>query len=671
MDRLIFGAAYYDEYMPCERLAQDIDMMKKAGINTIRIAESTWSTCEKQEGVFDFSHITRVLDAAEDAGISVIIGTPTYAVPTWLVRMHPDVLAETHSGQNRYGPRQNMDITNEHYLFYAERVIRRLMEVCAHRKCVIGYQLDNETKAYDTCTPCAQAKFVEYLREKFGDDLDALNAAYGLDYWSNRINAWEDFPDVRATINGSLGAEYERFQRLLVEQFLSWQADIVNEYRREDQFVTQNFDYEWCGWSCGMHPDVNQYRTARALTLVGTDIYHPGQEDLTGVQIAFGGDLMRSIKQSNYLVLETQAQCYPDRTPYPGQLRLAAYSHVASGACGVMYWHWHSIHNACESYWKGLLSHDFAPNETYLEACEIGYEFSQLGDRLAGLRKNNRTAVLVSNDSLTALKWFGIDETCQGKGDCTYNKVIYWIYDCLYRMNVECDFLFPESENFSDYDTIIVPALYSAEDSLLERLRDWTAEGGNLICTFKTAFADENCKISHEIAPRILGEYLGVHYHQFTLPRDVSLEGSILRERGSARTFMELLIPHRDTEVLAHYVHPAWGKYAAVTRRAYEKGCACYIGCMTDEQTLCDILREVLHLPDDEAVPQHHDGLIIRRAVNPRGEQLTFLLNYSWQEREFQFKGERAQLLLCDGAEFVTDGECIIIEPWDVCILAE
>ena len=60
MDQLLYGAAYYDEYMPYERLAEDVAMMKKAGINTVRIAESTWSTCEPQEGVFDFSHVERV-----------------------------------------------------------------------------------------------------------------------------------------------------------------------------------------------------------------------------------------------------------------------------------------------------------------------------------------------------------------------------------------------------------------------------------------------------------------------------------------------------------------------------------------------------------------------------------------------------------------------------------
>ena len=41
MKELLYGAAYYDEYMPYDRLDKDVEMMKKAGINTVRIAEST------------------------------------------------------------------------------------------------------------------------------------------------------------------------------------------------------------------------------------------------------------------------------------------------------------------------------------------------------------------------------------------------------------------------------------------------------------------------------------------------------------------------------------------------------------------------------------------------------------------------------------------------------
>ena len=178
MDKLLYGVAYYDEYMPYDRLDKDVAMMKKAGINVVRIAESTWSTCEPQEGVFDFSHVERVLDAMEEAGISVIIGTPTYAIPTWMVKSYPDILATTINGRGIYGPRQIMDITHPVYRFYGERVIRRLMEVTAHRKCVIGFQLDNETKHYGTAGQNVQEKFVKYLREKFHDDLDALNVRF-------------------------------------------------------------------------------------------------------------------------------------------------------------------------------------------------------------------------------------------------------------------------------------------------------------------------------------------------------------------------------------------------------------------------------------------------------------------------------------------------------------
>jgi len=120
-DKLLYGVAYYDEYMPYDRLEKDVKMMKAANINVVRIAESTWSTVEPQEGIYDFHHIDRVLDAMHKAGIHVIIGTPTYAVPTWLVKKYPDVLAITSRGQNQYGARQNMDITNVHFRLMLNR----------------------------------------------------------------------------------------------------------------------------------------------------------------------------------------------------------------------------------------------------------------------------------------------------------------------------------------------------------------------------------------------------------------------------------------------------------------------------------------------------------------------------------------------------------------------
>ena len=677
MKELLYGAAYYDEYMPYDRLDKDVEMMKKAGINTVRIAESTWSTCEPQPGVFDFSHVERVMDAMEEAGINVIIGTPTYAVPTWMVKAHPDVLAETVRGRGIYGARQIMDITHPVYLFYAERVIRELMKLTAHRKCVIGFQLDNETKYYGTAGKNVQEQFVKYIREKFHDDLDALNYEFGLDYWSNRINAWEDFPDVRGTINGSLGAEFEKFQRTLVDKFLGWQADIVNEYRREDQFVSHNLDFEWRGYSYGIQPYVNHLHASQCLTIAGTDIYHPTQDDLTGVEIAFGGDLIRSLKQDNYLVIETEAQGFPGWTPYKGQLRLQAYSHLASGANSVMYWHWHSIHNACETYWKGILSHDFQENATYREACIIGNEFARLGKHLVNLKKKNEVAVLVSNEALTALNWFRIQEQAPGADakSIYYNDVMRWMYDTLYHMNIECDFIWPESENLDQYKAIIVPALYAAPDELLIRLNQYVENGGTLIASFKTAFANENVKVSHEVQPHILSNCFGVHYDQFTFPKNVGLTGEVILKKTdqkgnahpAANVFMELLVSE-GAEVLASYEHYNWKDYAAITRNHYGKGQAVYIGCMTDEETLKSVYKAVLPEADVE-IPEYHYPIIVRKGLNDLGKTVCYFLNYSGMELEMPYDYKNGIELLENTA--VENGTALQMPAWGVKIVEE
>jgi len=457
-DKLLFGAAYYSEYLPYDRIDEDMRMIVEAGMNTIRIAESTWSTLEPHDDVYDFTHIDKMLAAAKKYGLSVIVGTPTYAIPTWLNKKYPDILAITHDGPCIYGHRQNMDITHPGYLFHSERIIRKLMEHVCKEPHVIGYQIDNETKSYDTAGPRPQAMFVEFLKEQY-PDIDTFNHEFGLDYWSNRVNCWEDFPDVRGTINQSLAGEYKKFQRKLVTDFLQWQIDIVSEYVREDQFITHNFDFDWSkGHSGGVQPEVDQYQAAKPFTIAGCDIYHPSQDDLTGAEITVCGNIARSLKKNNYLILETEAQGNIEWLPFPGQLRLQAYSHIANGANSIMYWHWHSIHNAIESYWKGVLSHDFSANATYKEACKIGKEWKEIGSHLVNIKKKNSIAVLVDNHSLTGLQEFSIPTL--GKGG--YNHVLRWLTDSLYQLNLEFDMISSYERDFSSYDILIVPALYSA-----------------------------------------------------------------------------------------------------------------------------------------------------------------------------------------------------------------
>lgn len=664
--KLWYGAAYYAEYMPEERLERDMELLTQAGFNLIRVAESAWSTWEPREGEFDFSQLLRVLDAAQAHGLDVIVGTPTYAIPPWLARKYPDILSDTHSGPCRYGPRQNFDLTHPGYRFHAERIIRRLMEAVRPYQCVVGFQLDNETKPYDTCSPRAQALFKDWLRERF-PTVKELNQEMGLAYWSNALGSWEDLPDVRGTINGSFGAEYQAFQRHLVTEFLLWQRKIVDEYRRPDQFVTHNFDYEWRNYSFGLQPDADQFEAARAVTVAGCDIYHPSEDQLTGAEIAFGGALARGLKGGeNYLVLETQAQGNFGWLPYPGQLRLQAFSHLANGADCVEYWHWHSIHNAVESYWKGVLSHDLTPETTYEEAATIGRDFARLSHRLAHLKKNNRAAVMVSNRSLTGLQWF---PTCQ-QGETperNYSDYLRWLCDSLYRLNVEYDILPDACRDFSQYDLLVLPCLYAMSEDLSAAVSAYVREGGHVIATFKTGFADPYLKIYHDAQPHNLTDCFGLRYDRFTKPREVELasEALPLPDHVAVTDWMELLEP-TTAEVLCTYCHPVWGGVPAVTRNRFGKGQAVYLGCCFDEAGLDALLRELLPQFGLPLSPLTFP-LIVKSGVNQQGRRVDCYFNYSNCTRTVDCPHPAAASLL-DEAE-LEENEPFTLAPWGIKIL--
>lgn len=683
-DKLYFGAAYYSEYLPYDRVEKDMEMMEKAGMNVIRIAESTWSTLEPQEGVYDFTHIDRMLDAAARHHISVIVGTPTYAVPTWLVKKYPDILAITQNGRERYGHRQNMDITNPDYLSHAERVIRVLMEHVKDVPHVIGYQLDNETKSYGTAGPRVQAMFVDYLKENF-PDINDFNHEFGLDYWSNRVNDWDDFPDVRGTINQSLAAEFCKFQRSLVTKFLSWQADIVREYKRDDQFITQNFDFDWTTHSIGYQSQVDQYDASRCMTVAGADIYHPSNEELTGAEITVCGNISRSLKKDNYLILETEAQGLTPWLPYPGQLRLQAYSHIANGSNSVMYWHWHSIHNAIESYWKGVLSHDFSENETYREAVVIGNEWNKIGFHLKNLKKENKIAIMLDNASLTGFTQFPLEKA----GANGYNTVMRWFSDALYRLNIEYDMISSREQDFSGYECLIVPALYSAPESLLLALDSYVRNGGHLITTFRSGFSDEYLKIYPDMQPHILHECLGLHYDQFTHPHHVDIvpvqsdvmaaaqehfshpDDSAFSLTSSACEWMELITCDTAVPVLK-YSHPAYERYAAAAKNQYGNGSTLYFGTMFEndellESVLLSFLHETGFSGGDLSSDAPHYPLIVKRGINDSGKELCYYLNYSKDPVSVTHRGK-------DGIELVSEtsivcGDKIDLGGWGVAVV--
>jgi beta-galactosidase len=658
--KILYGTAYYYEYLPYDRLDQDIQMMLKANINVVRIGESTWSTYEPQDGVFDFSTLDKVLDAMHEAQIDVIIGTPTYAIPSWLAKKYPEVMVQVDGHRKAYGARQIFDISNPIFLWYAERIIRKMIAHVAKHPAVIGYQVDNETKYYGTSSQNVQRGFVQFIKQNFHDNLEAFNREFGLDYWSNRISAWEDFPSMDGMVNGSLQAEFDRYRRGLVTQYLKWQVDLVNTYRLSNQFVTHNFDFDWRGYSYGIQPDVDHFAASEPLDYAGVDIYHPARKHLTGAEISFGGDLMRSLKQDNYLVMETQAQAFKQQVPYPGQLRQLAFSHIASGANMVEYWHWHSIHNSAETYWKGILSHDFHLNPIYDEIVKTGGQLSRLSPHLVNLRFSSDVAFLVSNQSLSAVQQFPFSDKR------TYNDVFRSLYDEFYKLNIHTDISDEHHIKLSNYKLIVTPALYSINDQFLEQLNDYVKQGGHVIYTFKSGFTDEHVKVRTVLQPGIISKACGIHYELFVdpdgcrlVPQDDTIDS---KSDLSLKDWMELLIP--DTvQVLAKYDDPNWKDYAAITKNNFGDGSVIYIGCFPSQNVLHQIIQNYAKELDILTTLEHFP-IIIKSGVNQFNRRVTFYFNYSSQTQTVQQVSNGNELI----SHRDVHGE-IQLAPWGVAII--
>lgn len=187
--------------------------------------------------------------------------------------------------------------------------------------------------------------------------------------------------------------------------------------------------------------------------------------------------------------------------------------------------------------------------------------------------------------------------------------------------------------------------------------------GGYLIASFRSGFADESLKVAHDVQPHILHEALGVIYHEFTYPEKTGLTGPAAEtgRNEEARLFMELLIPE-GAKVLASYDHPAWKQYAAVTENTCGKGKAVYIGCGTSDELLAGLYRRAA---SETGIPlcSSQFPVIVRGGVNDFGRNITYLMNFSGSERTAAAPYDGTLLL---SGRMVKQGDSVVLAPWGV-----
>jgi len=681
---VLYGAAYYNEYMPGDqaaRLEKDVALMKAAGINVVRLGESTWSLWEPEDGRFEYVWMDRVVDAMGKAGIKVILGTPTYSIPAWMAHQHPEILARRIPGGNfggaavegTYGMRQNMDTDAPAYRFYAERLIRHIVAHYKDNPTVIGWQIDNETSSYDAASPDNFIGFQRHLEKKFGTP-EALSKAWFLNYWGENLHTWEDLPLRDGTISTGYKLEWSRWSQMRVTDFLHWQAALVREVAGHGQFVTTDYGGM-------MRRDVNEEAVAENLDIVADNVYHGTQNHFDGAIQSLQEDFTRSLKHGNFLITETNAQTigwdsagqFP---PYDGQIRQDVYTLLSNGANMVEYWHWASIAGGQETYWKGVLSHDLEPNRAYAEVSRTAHELQKIGPQLVGLQVHNQVAILWSRDSLNAIGFmpYGgpVPQWTWSHTPDGYDSLVQQLHHCLYDLNIGSDFVFPTTQDFSAYKLLIVPALYISDDALLQRISDYVKNGGHVIMTFKSGFANENSAVRWVRAPGPLREAAGFSYQEFSnLENPLQLKGDPFHasEGNKVSYWAEFLLPEH-AKALAYYDHPFFGKWPAITENQFGAGSLLYEGTYLSKELQTAVLRssiEKLGLagPDQQLSASVH----VTHGVNRLGKRLHYYFNYSSADVKVTYAYAAGTNLL--NAKPVAKADVLTLAPWDLAIVEE
>ena len=185
---MYFGADYYPEHWvypydgtaeaPESRWEIDAQLMVNAGVNVVRLGEFSWGLCERAEGQYDFAWLKRAMDVMEQAGIKVVLGTPTAAPPIWLTQKHPEILPlDDHGLVRNAGTRRAYCLNSDVYWDYCKKIVGAMANALGKHPALIAWQIDNGIGRHNTeysFNPETRRDWHAWLRAKY-ETIDKLN----------------------------------------------------------------------------------------------------------------------------------------------------------------------------------------------------------------------------------------------------------------------------------------------------------------------------------------------------------------------------------------------------------------------------------------------------------------------------------------------------------------
>lgn len=477
------GVCYYPEHWPEPMWPVDAQRMADTGLTRVRIGEFAWSRIEPDPGRLEWAWLDRAIDALHNAGLGVILGTPTATPPKWLVDAMPDMVAVDAQGKPRgFGSRRHYCFSHVGYRVEAARIAAALAERYGNHPAIVAWQTDNEYGCHDSVlsfSDAARAGFRSWLEARYGT-IGALNAAWGNAFWSMEYRSFAEVDLPNLTVTEANPAHWLAFRRYSSDQVVDFnkiQTEILRAHS-PGRDIVHNF--------MGFFTEFDHHDVARDLDAVGWDSYPLGFLDSFPFSAAdklvyarqghpdiaaFHHDLYRGCKANGrWWVLEQQpgpvnwARYNP--APLPGMVRLWTLEAMAHGAELVSFFRWRQFPQAQEQHHAGLLRPDSSPAPGLREVEQAAREVAALGP--AGPPPRS-VALVFAYDA----QWVTQIQP-QGAG-LSALWAAFACYTALRRIGLDVDIVPPDAA-LEGYALCVVPCLPIIPDALLESLKAFSGQ---------------------------------------------------------------------------------------------------------------------------------------------------------------------------------------------------
>jgi len=576
-------------------LAEDIRLMKKAGINSATLGVFSWSAYEPEEGEFHFEWLEEMIENLYQNGIYTVLSTPSGARPAWLDAAYPEAMRVDNRGlRNHHGVRHNHCMSSPKYREKVGIIDRKLAERFGSHPGVIMYHISNELGGECYCPLCVK-RFQEYLAEKYDHDIEKLNRAWWTSFWSHHYNRFEQieppFQNGETSVMG-LNMEWKRFTTWNMNDFMKHEINTLRSVT-PDIPVTTNFMRLFDG--------LDYRKMALELDAVSWDNYpffHNDWETLadTLADTAFQHTVMRGYKREKpFMVMESAPGLVNwhkyNKLKRPGVHKLACLQAIACGSDTVQYFQWRKGRGSYEQYHGAVVDH-IGTDDTrvFREVAEVGEAMKKLAP-VAGTLVKTRAAMLFDWDNRMAIRDARAlsDETKQ------YEDTCIGIWKQFLKLGVEMDII-GSDEDLSRYDLVVAPMLYMVQKGAAENLKRFVERGGQLLATYFTGYVDtEQLCFLGGFPGDGLSELFGIVSEEIDTyyPSD---RNHIRLEDGSLWEVVDYaeVLRVKDAKVLAEYTEDYYADTAALTCKEYGRGKAYYMAARVKPEEMMPLFEKML-----------------------------------------------------------------------------